>query len=482
MKKILLLILLFPGVIIGQTLFLSDAVEVSTEGTGNRAPRLALLDNDRPIVYWGKPGGDATMYLAIWENGSFGAPIAVNTNGIVPDLWGGGLGPQIATLGNTVFIVFEVYGDGIYTLKSTDGGQNFEPPVTAYTPTPGRVATLPTIAVDPDGNPVVGFITTNFSEQDALYEITRSTDGGLSFPPSVVANTEANGGEVCECCPASIGIASANEIYAGFRNNDNNIRDIWVAKSTDAAISFPEAVDIDQSDWQAFVCPQSGPDLLMNGDSIFSTYYSGATSSDIYFSSMHSGTMTAGSNFQIPAMTGDQVNQNFPAIAGHGDTLGIVWQESGMGWDIVMAWSANGAADLLNHYQSIAGGASSQTNPDIAFANGRFHIVYADQSSGRVMYRIASFEQILNAPAVNQPIFSAKVTPNPFSSEATLSFENKMVGPVQASVFNSLGQKMADYQTDEAHLVINRTGISSGIYFVAIQHGDFRIVNTLLVE
>ena len=100
MKSILILLSFLPYLLMGQSIFLSDTVHVSADGTGSRSPKIALLEDNRPIVYWGKTGTNPTLYLSIWNDGSFGSPIALNTNGIEPDLWSGGLGPQIAANGN----------------------------------------------------------------------------------------------------------------------------------------------------------------------------------------------------------------------------------------------------------------------------------------------------------------------------------------------------------------------------------------------
>ena len=329
MKSILTVLSFLPYFLIGQSIFLSDTIHVSPDGTGSRSPRIALLEGNRPIVYWGKTGGNPTLYLSIWNDGSFDSPIALNTNGIEPDLWSGGLGPQIAAQGDIIFLVFESYGQGIYCIKSDDGGQSFGNPVSVYDAPQGRVATLPSVAIDPENNPIISFITTDFSEQNARHEVTKSTDGGMSFPSPTIASSSASGNEVCECCPSSIGVASGNEMYLAFRNNDNNTRDIWVAKSSDGGASFPEAVDIDTSDWVAFVARKADLIFCSMETAFFSVFFSGKNGSDIYFSSMNKNTMEAGFQFRFPTYNGQNSTQNFPSITGNSDTLGVAWQEVG---------------------------------------------------------------------------------------------------------------------------------------------------------
>ncbi len=482
-KSILIVLSFFPFLINGQTLYLSDTIEVSPDGTGSRSPRIALLEDNRPVVYWGKPGGNPTLYLTIWTDDSFGNPIVLNTNGIEPDLWSGGLGPQIAAQGNTIFLVFETYGEGIYCIKSSDGGQSFDAPVSVYVAPQGRVATLPSIAIDPDNNPVISFVTTNFSETEARYEITKSTDGGATFPPTTIANTAASGGEVCECCPASMAVVSNDEMYLGFRNNNNNLRDIWVAKSSDGGSNFTEALDIDTTDWIAFVCPQSGPDLMVSGDSIFSSFFGGANGSNIYFSSMSKNTMETGYQFQIPSFTGQNTTQNFPSIAGNGDTLGIVWQEVGANnFEIMMAWSANGSGDLLNNYLIIDDNISSQKQPDIAYHDGRFHIVYQDLNSGKVLYRLASFEEIVGVSQTFKDEFSVKISPNPVAENANVAFENPKSEMTKITLYNVNGQLLRKFESTGNLFEINCQGLENGVYFLNIQRGDQQALKQFIVK
>lgn len=483
MKKILIYLCFLPCLLIGQELYLSEAITVSGEGTGYRAPRIALLDDGRPIVYWGKTGSDATLYLAIWNETGFGEPIALNTNSIQPDLWGGGLGPQITAAGNTFYIVFEAYGEGIYCIHSTDGGLTFSAPVSVYDFPDGRVATLPSVAIDPAGNPIVSFVTTNFGEQEALYEITRSLDGGNTFELSAVANIAAEGSEVCECCPASIGVASEEEIFLSFRNNNDNIRDFWIAKSTDGGDNFPEAVDIDITNWFIQACPQSGPDILVSGDSLFTVFFNGEGGSNIYLSAVDGTTMTLGNQYQIPSFGGEDRNQNYPSIAGSGDTLAVVWQESGTaGFDIMMAWSANGSGDLLDNFMVIDNDALTQKQPDIAYHNGVFHIVYEDQLNGRAAYRTASFEPISTVFDIPIKDFLIDIFPNPSTEKTLISFENEEQEEAMITLFNTMGQTVGVFQTNQAQLEIRADKLTSGTYFIRIEKAGQRSTARLVIE
>ena len=481
MQKILFLSLfcLFSETTKAQ-LFLSDAITVSEEGTGARAPRIALLENNNPVVYWGKQGSNPRLYIAQWNDDSFGESLLINTNGVEPDLWGGGLGPQIVSQDNTVFLVFENYGQGIYCSKSTDGGTTFDNPVEVFIAPQGRVATLPTLGIDATGNPIVGFITTNFSEQNAQYEVAKSLDGGATFELPVVASAPASGDEVCECCSGSIGVAAGDEVYLTFRNNDNNLRDIWVAKSSDGGASFTEATDIDETDWQVESCPQSGPDMLVNGDNLSAVFYNGADGQKIYFSAVDKNTMELESHFHITPLVEDK-GQNYPAVAGSGDTLAVVWQENGQfGWDIMMAWTTTGPADLLNNKMVIANDNLSERQPDILYENGKFHIVYEDSNTGHVLYKIASFDPSVSTTEPIAATYAVNIQPNPFLEKTRITFDNPNSEMVDIFVINTHGQIVQQHKTINNFSTI--TDLEKGIYFLKVQKGDAVVVENLVVQ
>ncbi|MFT6355882.1 MAG: hypothetical protein ACJAYJ_000087 [Saprospiraceae bacterium] len=461
-------------------LFVSDPIVVSEEGTGKRAPRIALLEDDRPVVYWGKTGSNPLLYTAQWNNVSFGQSMIVDTDGIEPDLWGGGLGPSIAAHGNTVFLVFENYGEGIYCLKSIDGGDNFGEPVDVFIAPPGRVATLPSLVIDPNGNPIISFVTTNSSEQEAQYETVKSLDGGDTFELPVVANVAASGSEVCECCPASMGVTDEDEVFLTFRNNDNNLRDIWVAKSSDAGASFTEAADIDETDWEIQSCPQSGPDMMISGDQLAATFFNGADGSKVYFSSVNKNTMELEQHFHIPPIV-ENKNQNYPAIAGNGDTLAVIWQESGqLGLDIMMAWTTTGAADLLNNTMVITDDLLSERQPDMVFKNGRFHIVYEDQNTGQVLYKMVGFDPSVDATQINLESINAKIQPNPFSEKTKVYFENSTNEKTVISLWDINGQLLKKEDTTSNSIEIS--ALDAGIYVVKIQQGKFVEMQKLIAQ
>ena len=81
-------------------------------------------------------------------------------------------------------------------------------------------------------------------------------------------------------------------------------------------------------------------------------------------------------NWGMPGV--QQGSQNYPRIAGEGNTIGVVYQEyiSGSpGYECYFAYTFDGDSKLdsiaLLNEQPLA----SQTNPDVVFADGVFHFV-----------------------------------------------------------------------------------------------------------
>lgn len=476
MKNYLLFLFLFVSLCVSaQTeIFLSDPIFVTNvDGLGNRSPRVVTLADGRPVVYWGKSGSNSKMYIAVGTETGFEAPVEVPIGSVEIDIWASGLGPQLAARGNSIFLVFEAYGQGIYVVRSTDGGASFELPVSVFDAPAGRVATLPGITVDANGNPIVSFVTTNFQEQEALYEVAVSLDGGASFEPTVVANTEASGGVVCECCPASLTIANNEQLILTFRNNDDNIRDIWASVSSLNELNFNAAADIDDTDWFLSGCPSNGPDAIVSGDSLVSVAFSGIESGPgIYLSTLHLPTMQKGYQFKFPTFEGNAVVQNFPRIAGQADTIGVVYHENAnIGTDVVLAWSVNGTNGLQNQLVKIADENLSQNYADIAFSHGLFHIVYQDQLSGKVQYRRAGFSPMT---AVEQPQTSSikiDIQPNPFSDEAVIDISAFEGTSFEISIFNQQGQQVKTIRHRGQQYILKKENFAEGVYFIKVSDG-----------
>ena len=199
-------------------IYWSAPIEVAPSSFGNKSSRVALLSDGSPVAIW---GNGSKIYFSHFENGNFTTPIQINTNGISPDIYTfGGLG--LATFGDKIFIVFEDFATGVHLVRSDNGGQTFELPVSVFDPPPGEWATIPSVGTDDMGNPLVSVLWELDNETNARYVMIRSDNGGQTFGLPAVASDPADGEYVCECCPSDI-YSKGNEVFLVFRNNDNNL-------------------------------------------------------------------------------------------------------------------------------------------------------------------------------------------------------------------------------------------------------------------
>jgi hypothetical protein len=221
-------------------------------------------------------------------------------------------------------------------------------------------------------------------------------------------------GEVCDCCPNQI-VLDNDHVVALYRNAGSNVRVMWGAVSTDGGMSFPLGAMIDNTNWVLNACPSSGPDGYLSGDSIRYVWMSGANNgTKIHLGSALAGNLSLGSERFVHPGQPMGTQQNFPRIAGNGDTLGVVWENYLNGArDILFSWSVTGVTGLSAPEMVNTDMNGAQRTPDIAFRSGAFHIIWGEGGSAQVRYRKAT---VLDASAIAESGNEAvRCWPNPVS-------------------------------------------------------------------
>lgn len=473
MKFNLLLLLTLPFVLSAQTTVIwGDSIQVVSTTLPVTAPRIVLLADGTPLVSWGTSSSTtAQIWTARYENGAFSTPVAVVPSPLKPALFGFG-GYDVAVSDSLVFIVFEQLQDGIWLTKSDDGGQSFSYPIQVQEAISGGYVTISSVVVDGTGNPVISYIREG---SGAIYQIRRSPDGGESFADPVTANAPAPGGQVCECCSSDL-LASGDSIWMVFRNNDQNKRDIWVSRSTDLAASFDMATDVDNTDWQINQCPIAGPRIARMGDSLLTVWMSKASGmSRVYCSSLHGGTMVAGQQIGFPSMPGPQQAQTFPDVTAMGDTLGIVFLEKAK--EIVFHHSINGASGLNTQPQRFAIPNHTLQYPTLTYQNGIFHLVYADATADKVLYRQGVLTQ--NTGATSPSDGGTSVFPNPVQGN-TFWVKSEAYMLEHLTVLDVFGKMVWDGKASGLEQRIEMKDLSPGVYLLKIKTSQGEFVQKLM--
>ena len=454
-------------------IFWGDSLSVKQTPHYVTAPRVKVLDDGAVVSIWGESSNPSKIWCSRLENGQFSDPVSVVTTPPGPALFGFG-GFDVAVHGQSVFVVFE-RSSGIYLSHSEDGGLQFLPPVTVQGTVSSGYATLANIAVDESGNVFVNYIVEK--NGSATQQMRRSTDSGQSFSAAVEASLPAAGTKVCECCIAAP-VASNGSVWLAFRNNNTNIRDHWVSRSTNLADTFDLATDVDASDWQINICPISAPRMVLAGDSLLIVWKTGAGGgSKVFASSLHASSMTVGQQIRLghPAQLTD--NQNLPDIAASGDTVGIVFQEND---HITFAFSTVGLAGLAANYTFFEVAGQELRAPALAFHNGVFHLVYFNGTTKEVVYRRGEIVPTVNTSEKEAEMLAVSIFPNP-SADGFFGLKSEASDLVECLVFDVSGKCLGSKKLNGRMSNIDLSGFPPGLYCLKIKTEQGEVEQKLIL-
>jgi len=184
-----------------------------------------------------------------------------------------------------------------------------------------------TLAVAPDGTVFVAWLDGRDRGQgkqgsSALY-LARSVNLGQSFEASVRVALN-----VCPCCRPSIAFGENKTMHIGWRGViDHDIRDIFIATSTDGGATFGAQTCVAEDNWQINGCPHSGPALATLGGRLFVAWHTvSGKRSRIYIA----WSIDNGAHFSSKVEGGmNLLDPNHPRLVHLDDTLGLVFQARG---------------------------------------------------------------------------------------------------------------------------------------------------------
>ena len=374
-------LLFFSALLFGQiSPVWQSPVPVADSEFGYHGPRIMLRADGQPLVMWGRSSSAMdSIFVAVGDGmGGFAKPKGLPSAGIEPFV-NSNEGPSMAVNGNDIYVAFGSlsYNHG-FVVHSADGGETWGP--AAQATGSGTQLSLISVAADRNGGAHVAYL--DLSGFAPAYWYTNSADG-ISWTDPVPVNTSTPG-IVCECCWADL-LVSGDTVQIFFRNNEADLRDIRVVRSVDGGLTFPVQMDIDPTDWMIFGCPVAGPDAIVLGDSVYTVFMSGATSpAQVYLASLDSDNWVYGQTRLISPRLSRV--QKVPRLAGSGTALGAVWTETGgfpsKGRVLISQDGANG----LKGTTFALGDTTRMLNvPDIAYADGVFHVVY--EQDNQVWYQ-----------------------------------------------------------------------------------------------
>ena len=461
MKTAITLIALFiTSYTFSQELFWSAETEVGS-GYGNLRPRIALTSNNVPVVVWGGGTGTQPVYVSRLNGGVFSTPIAVNPSGINPYTasW---TGPDIAAKGDSVWVIYDAdlnAGFDVYCVTSTDGGVSFSDTVniSGYS----GLNRFASIGNNSNGDIAVSYMTHDANWINARYVVSNSTDAGTTWQTPINASESLSGTEVCDCCPSEI-ILNGSDQALLFRDNNANLRDMWASFSADGGGTFPIGADVDDAEWVLNACPSSGAHGAFINNSFYMVWMTGGSgTSKAIITTVDKSNAISTTNWEMPGVA--QGAQNYPRIAGEGNTIGVVYQEyvSGSpGQECYFAYSFVGDSKLDSVTLLNAQPLGSQSNPDLVFADGVFHFVYQNSYTGGVTYRTA----IVSGVGVNEVNKTISIFPNPAVNEIVL----EGVSNSRVQIINQLGEVVLSKNVYTEKESIDCSQFVSGTYFIQV--------------
>jgi hypothetical protein len=452
---------------------------IATGASGNEQPRIALDRNGNPLVIWGHA---SRLMYSRWNGTMFTSPVMLNPASmmVAEASW---MGPDIASHGDTVYIVYKRSPEDedtchIYCLRSFDGGKNFMSPVRVDF-IGDSISRFPTITTDEAGNPVIAFMKFNPSFGSSRWVVVRSDDFGASFNADVKASGwSGSNSNVCDCCPGVLTF-SGSTMAILYRDENSNIRDTWTGISNDNGRSFNRGMNIDKKNWLLMSCPASGPDGTIIGDTLYSTFMNGAAGK--YFVYYNKTSVSGSSSSAAIPVTGNFTGlgfQNYPRIASSGNAVGIVWKQfvSGGGDQCLLRFSNSITKPFPSTPDTVDLG--NITNADIAISGNKIFVVWEDDNTGVVRYRIGIYAPAAGINA-NQKT-GVTVYPDPVKEE--LFIQMPFDGQKNISVTDAAGKTVYASSFENNIIRIDPAGWPAGLYFISIRTDDEVIVKKIIRE
>jgi len=429
---------------------------------GYDRPRIVLTQNNTPLIMWTKTSSPKMIKASKWNGSSFSAPYDITPSGL--DITGF-IGPEIAAKGDTVYVIFLSAlsaNNYVYLISSFDGGLTFSDTVRVSDNSNTHKFAMPNVAVNTDGNPIISYMSSTTSWTDWEQMVKVSSDFGNTFSPAFDVSALA-AGEPCDCCKSSL-VANGNDVFLLFRNNDNNIRNTYVAKSSDGGLTFTSTADIDDTDWIINACPSSSPQGMISGDSVIVARRSGANSrNEILLSAVNSNDLQYTYNNRIDPISFGL--QDYPEITGNKDTIGVVWQDNRNSYmDCFFSVSTSGAATVSGSVVlTDTNNLGSKTDPDITYANGTFHFVYTYTGTHEIFYRTATFTSSTTITEIDKN--GLTVFPNPANNKIKITTD--LTGKIR--VKNIEGKVLLQLDKNKESKSIYISHLPSGIYTIELQ-------------
>jgi hypothetical protein len=273
------------------------------------------------------------------------------------------------------------------------------------------------------------------------------------------------------------------KIINGFRNNENNIRDMFSMDWHPEDSSWINLSPMSYDDYFVTYCPTSGPSLVSRDSTVAMAYMSETNSENrIFLTLSHDLGDTFSARIPMEMTSGVNYHQNHPsAVMTQDGNIHVIWEDSRNFGNILynvleLGHSFMTGFSTLN--DSIT--SSPEIAPQLASdSDDHLYAVWVDRRSGRQIRFSTTYPLDLSAEEGLIPLdFSLSLPyPNPFNSKTTIRFsvnESVSTGKTSLQIFDIHGRLVALLIDGFVHkgtheIQWDASTQSSGIYFIALQ-------------
>ena len=277
----------------------------------------------------------------------------------------------------------------VYLSRSTDGGLTFSPSVRVSEHVPNAYQYEPDLAVGTDGTIYVSWqryaYDGTLGQWDSDVHVARSTDGGSSFGPSVKVSDAVN-----NQFKSTVGVGPSGNVYVAWSDfRADSSGDVYFARSTNGGASFSANIRVNSTTSQAQVYPE----LAIDGNErVYVAWVdarrTGDGANDVYMARSADLGLTFGAELRVsdtdlPANAA--VDYLYPVITAAGNGfVAVAWYDDHTGdWDTYMTRSFDAGLSVLPSWRVNDLLANSQSVPDVFMAPDlNVRCVYRDRSSG----------------------------------------------------------------------------------------------------
>lgn len=191
--------------------------------------------------------------------GPLGRPISVNQP--TEDVYYRQESPALAVHGDEVFVTWsqthpkltpdKPFSGELRLSKSTDGGRTFAPSILVNDDGQVIQHTFDSIQVAPNGTLHMAWIDGREGKKEPGTFVARSTDHGRTIAKNFKIDDDT-----CVCCRTAVATSADGVVYVAWRKIfDGNIRETVVSRSSDGGETFSPSVVVGHDRWVYPACP-----------------------------------------------------------------------------------------------------------------------------------------------------------------------------------------------------------------------------------